>query len=140
MYFPTFFFLPIEDDSFISIKFGDNGVASWDKTSSSVTKVSLEQHCSLSWGGQTKVKDATIKGTDCNNSNKSVVEHAKPRGAVSMRWRKRIGQLLQVIRWKKSSNATNVGGGNNVNKVVEGVKVVRNNKGWIRTLKSKTKE
>ncbi|KMT00224.1 hypothetical protein BVRB_1g020370 [Beta vulgaris subsp. vulgaris] len=129
----------LEDESFISIKFGDNGVASWDKTSSRVSKVPLEE-CSLSWGGQTSVKDATIniKGSGSNNVNKSVVEHAKPRGA-SLRWRKRIGQLFQVIRWKKSSKANGGGGGNN--KVVEGVKVVRNNKyGWIRTLKGRTKE
>lgn len=130
-----------EDDSFISIKFGDNGVASWDKTSSKGSKVALEQHCSLSWGGQTAVKDATIKGSGSNNSNKSVVEHAKPR-AASLRWRKRIAQLLQVIRWKKSSkaNAGAGGGNNNSSKVVEGVKVVRNNKDWIRTSKSRTKE
>ncbi|XP_021851677.2 uncharacterized protein [Spinacia oleracea] len=129
-----------EDESFISIKFGDNGVASWDKTSNIVPQ---KQHSTLSWGSQTSVKDATIKGIDRNNNNKSVVERAKPRTAATLRWRKRIGQLLQVVRWKKSSNATNVGGGNNSSKVVvEGVKVVRNNnnKGWIKTLKRSTKE
>ncbi|CAO2834526.1 unnamed protein product [Amaranthus hypochondriacus] len=121
----------LEDESFISIKFGDNGVASWDKTSNTMSKVSL-QNCSLSWGGQTSVKDATIKGSACNYTNKSVVEHAKPKAAKSLRWRNRIGHLLQVIKWKKSTKP-NAGRVENdtlppstTSKVVEGVKVVRN--------------
>lgn len=105
-------------DSFISIKFEDNGVASWEKTKT--TKVPLQHYTNIPFS-----KEA--KGT------KSVVEHAKPRG--SLRWRKRIGHLFQLIRWKRSSktNACHVGS------KVEGVKVMR--KGWIRTLtKRKTKE
>ena len=97
-----------------------------------MSKVSL-QNCSLSWGGQTSVKDATIKGSACNYTNKSVVEHAKPKAAKSLRWQKRIGQLLHVIKWKKSTKA-NVGRvenntlppSNTTSKVVEGVKVIKN--------------
>ncbi|RVW17704.1 hypothetical protein CK203_071692 [Vitis vinifera] len=104
--------------SFISIKFEDNGVASWEKTTA--TKVPL-QHCT----NMPLSKEA--KGT------KSVVEHAKPR--ATLRWRKRIGHLFQLIRWKRSTKANVC----HVGSKVEGVKVMR--KGWIRTLtKRKTKE
>ncbi|XVF39333.1 hypothetical protein PTKIN_Ptkin01aG0026100 [Pterospermum kingtungense] len=103
-----------QEDSFISIKFEENGVASWEK--GTVSKVSLD-HCSMSWN-PTLTKEA----------NKSVIEHAKPRAAL--RWRKRIGHLFQLTRWKRSNKA-------NVCKV-EGVKVMR--KGWIRNLTKRTKE
>ncbi|KAA8538474.1 hypothetical protein F0562_027980 [Nyssa sinensis] len=109
-----------QEDSFISIKFEDNGVASWEKNT--VSKVSLE-HCNMSWN-QSLSKE--VKGT------KSVVEHAKPR--ASLRWRKRIGHLFQLIRWKRSSK----GNACHVSSKLEGVKV-RN--GWIRSLtKRRTKE
>ncbi|KAA8546405.1 hypothetical protein F0562_002856 [Nyssa sinensis] len=109
------------EDSFISIKFEDNGVASWEKNT--VSKVSVE-HCTMPWNDQKLSKEA--KGT------KSVVEHAKPRG--SLRWRKRIGHFFQLIRWKRTSkgNVCHVGS------KLEGVKV-RN--GWIRSLtKRRTKQ
>lgn len=110
-FFP--FFSPFAD-SFISIKFEDDGVASWEKTKAKKAPV---QDCT------NKPLRKETKGT------KSVVEHSKPRG--TLRWRKRIGHLFQLIRWKRSSKA-------NVCHV-EGVKVMR--KGWIRTLtKRKTKE
>lgn len=96
-------------DSFISIKFEENGVGSWDK--GTVSKVSLE-HCSMSWN---PIKD----------TNKSVIEHAKP--GASLRWRKRIGHLFQLMRWKRSSK-------------VEGVKVMRRKGWWIRSLTKWTKE
>ncbi|XP_021284682.1 uncharacterized protein LOC110416878 [Herrania umbratica] len=114
-----------QEDSFISIKFEDNGVASWEK--GTVSKVSLE-HCSMSWN-PTMTKEITKEPKE---TNKSVVEHAKPR--ASLRWRKRIGHLFQLIRWKRSSkgNVCHMGS------KVEGVKVMR--KGWIRTLTKRTKE
>lgn len=112
------------EDSFISIKFEDNGVASWEK--GTVSKVSLD-HCSVSWNNinnnnnnSTMAKEPIQKEKEIN---KSVIEHAKQRGAT-LRWRKRIGHLLQLVRWKARSNAKgNVDAG--------GVKV---RKGWIRTL------
>ncbi|KAL2503573.1 hypothetical protein Adt_19194 [Abeliophyllum distichum] len=79
-----------QEESFISIKFEDNGVASWDK-------------------GTTK-------------KIKSVVEQAKPRSTLM--WRKRIGYLFQLSRWRRSSK-------HNVGTKIEGAKV---RYGWIRTL------
>uniref|UniRef100_A0A5B6Z6U5 Uncharacterized protein n=1 Tax=Davidia involucrata TaxID=16924 RepID=A0A5B6Z6U5_DAVIN len=102
--------LDVQEDSFISMKFEENGVASWEKNT--VSKVSDLEHCKMSWD-QSLSED---KGT------KSVVEHAKPRG--SLRWRKRMGHLFQLIRWKRTSKG-------NVGSKLEGVKV-RN--GWIRFL------
>lgn len=90
-------------ESFISIKFEENGVASWEKSTVS-KKVS-------SWNHQNK------------DNNKSVIEHGKSRD--TFRWRKRIGHMLQLIRWKKSGGVCHVG------TKVEGVKV---RKGWMRTL------
>ncbi|KAG5067553.1 hypothetical protein JHK86_011284 [Glycine max] len=89
-------------ESFISIMFEENGVASWEKSTVS-KKVS-------SWNHQ-------------NKENKRVIEHGKSRD--TFRWRKRIGHMLQLIRWKKSGGVCHVG------TKVEGVKV---RKGWMRTL------
>ncbi|KAK8984856.1 hypothetical protein V6N11_020169 [Hibiscus sabdariffa] len=105
-----------QEDSFISIKFEENGVGSWEK--GTVSKVSLK-HCNMSWNPtMTKGMEVT------KETNKSVIEHAKPR--ASLRWRKRIGHLFQLMRWKRSSK-------------VDGVNVMRR-KGWIRTLTKWTKE
>ncbi|KAH1113108.1 hypothetical protein AAZX31_04G230000 [Glycine max] len=93
---------PTPEESFISIKFEENGVASWEKSTVS-KKVS-------SWNHQ-------------NKENKRVIEHGKSRD--TFRWRKRIGHMLQLIRWKKSGGVCHVG------TKVEGVKV---RKGWMRTL------
>ncbi|XWS21621.1 hypothetical protein CRYUN_Cryun30bG0070100 [Craigia yunnanensis] len=114
-----------QEDSFISIKFEKNGVASWEK--GTVSKGSLE-HCSMSWN-PTLTKEITKEQKE---ADKSVIEHAKPR--ASLRWRKRIGHLFQLIRWKRSSKANVCHMGSKV----EGVKVMR--KGWIRTLTKRTKE
>ncbi|WVZ18410.1 hypothetical protein V8G54_005732 [Vigna mungo] len=88
---------PSPEESFISIKFEENGVASWEKSRVS-KKVSLEK---------------------CNRE-KSVIEHGKSREAF--RWRKRIGHMFQLIRWKKSGGVCHV----------EGVKVRKGS--WMRTL------
>lgn len=102
-------------DSFISIKFEDNGVASWDKG-----EICKMPQCESN-------EEATTKKI------KSVVEHAKPRGGL--RWRRRIGQLFQLIRWKRSSKGNTC----HVGTKVEGAKVVKY--GWMRTLtKRRTRE
>ncbi|KAK8649159.1 hypothetical protein V6N13_129893 [Hibiscus sabdariffa] len=107
------------EDSFISIKFEENGVGSWEK--GTVSKVSVE-HCNMSWNMEVT-----------KETNKSVIEHAKPR--ASLRWRKRIGHLFELVRWKRSSkgNVCHMGS------KVDGGKVMRR-KGWIRTLTKWTKE
>jgi len=56
---------------------------------------------------------------------KSVVEHVKPRG--TLRWQKRIGQLLQLARWKRSSKA-------DAAHVGPAGKVEGRRRGWIRSL------
>lgn len=102
-------------DSFISIKFEENGAGSWEK-STVLPKMSLE-HCNMA------LKQSLSKGGD--EGVKAVIEHPKPRGSV--RWRKRIGDIFQLIRWKKTSkgNAYHVG----------------TRHGWIRSLtKRRSKE
>ncbi|KAL8485616.1 hypothetical protein ACS0TY_027780 [Phlomoides rotata] len=104
---------PCSQDSFISIKFEDNGVASWDK--GKISKMSHDEQCEMS-----------------SMKMKTVIEHAKPRTA--MRWRRRIGHLFQLSKWKRSSkgNVCHVG------TKLEGAKVKY---GWIRSLtKRRTKE
>lgn len=116
------------EDSFISIKFENNiGVGSWEKGGAgTVSKVSLE-HCNFSW-------NHSLVNNEPKGSTKTVIEHVKPR-ASTLRWRKRIGHLFQLSRWKRS----NKGSVCHVGSKLEGVKV-RNN-GWIRTLtKRRTKE
>ncbi|KAL8141219.1 hypothetical protein V2J09_007240 [Rumex salicifolius] len=98
------------EDSFISIKFEDNGVASWDKTKHNFTNTKPTGF------------------TDPKKPTNSVVEHLKtPRG--TLRWRKRIGHLLQLVKWKKSNH------GNGGTTHVDGVKGVVNARrnGWIKT-------
>ncbi|KAK6939879.1 Protein OCTOPUS-like, partial [Dillenia turbinata] len=103
------------EDSFISIKFEENGVASWEK--SAVSKASLENCNKKPWNLTEDTNDT--KGTKC------VIEHPRPR--ASLRWRKRIGHLFHLIRWKRSSKANAC----HVSSKVEGLKV---GKGWIKTL------
>ncbi|KAL3641263.1 hypothetical protein CASFOL_016231 [Castilleja foliolosa] len=108
-----------QEDSFISIKFEDNGVGSWDKDN--ISKISNDHQINNSLDNANKI-------------NKSVVERAKPRG--KLRWRKRIGHLLQLIKWKRS--ATSKGNMCQVGTKLEGTKVKG---GWIRILtKRRTKE
>ncbi|KAH6789103.1 hypothetical protein C2S51_004109 [Perilla frutescens var. frutescens] len=75
---------PSPDDSFISIKFEDNGVASWEK--GKFSEISHDQQCGMSSNDSKK---------------KSLVEQSKPRG--TLRWRRRIGHLFQLIRLKRSN-------------------------------------
>ncbi|XP_022991063.1 uncharacterized protein LOC111487768 [Cucurbita maxima] len=99
-----------QEDSFISINFGKNGVGSWEQNK--VSEVFLEKNCSLSWNHHL---------TKDSKQTKTVIEHGKPR--ASLRWRKRIGNLFQLIRRKRPNKGTVCH--------VEGVKT---RKGWIRTL------
>ncbi|KAL0360241.1 UNVERIFIED_CONTAM: Long chain acyl-CoA synthetase 9, chloroplastic [Sesamum radiatum] len=110
-----------QEDSFISIKFEENGVASWDKVK---PPNAHDQQCEMSnWDQCNWDKAKKIK---------SVVEHAKPR--ATLRWRRRIGHLFQLIRWKRSSKSNMC----HVGTKLEGGKVKY---GWIRTLtKRRTKE
>ncbi|ERN08615.1 hypothetical protein AMTRI_Chr11g98760 [Amborella trichopoda] len=73
------------DDSYISIKFEGNGLATWD-------------HKVDSWEG---VKASSLSHQKESVGPKSVVEHGKTRG--NLRWRKRIAHLFQLTRWKRSS-------------------------------------
>ncbi|XP_043722849.1 uncharacterized protein LOC122669988 [Telopea speciosissima] len=108
------------EDSFISIRFEDNGIASWDKgTNNSKVPPPLGALTNMDYSTQNLKKEPRVV--------KSVVEHAKPQ--AMMRWRKRIGHLCQLIRWKRSSKAINVCHG--TGSKVEGVKV---SKGWIKVL------
>ncbi|KAL3845528.1 hypothetical protein ACJIZ3_002931 [Penstemon smallii] len=113
-----------QEDSFISIKFEDNGVASWDKEK--ISKIPLDQHyCETSknesWDKAKKIK--------------SVIEHAKPR--ATLRWRRRMGHLFQLIRWKRSSK----GNMSHVGTKLEGAKAKQVKYGWIRAMtKTRTKE
>ncbi|XP_030545220.1 uncharacterized protein LOC115751446 [Rhodamnia argentea] len=122
---------PSPEDSFISIKFEDNGLASWEKNTAS--KASFD-NCKASWTHSTSKKTlATAPATRESTNTKSVIEHVKPR-AASLRWRKRIGHLFQLVRWKRSSKGSVC----HVGTKVEGVKV---RSGWMRTLtKRRTKE
>ncbi|XP_047940338.1 uncharacterized protein LOC125204855 [Salvia hispanica] len=73
---------PSPEDSFISIKFEENGVASWDKGKTS--KIAHDEKY-------------------CDEKFKSVVEHTKPR--MSLRWRRRIGHLFHLIKRKRPAKA-----------------------------------
>ncbi|KAM0886249.1 hypothetical protein ACQ4PT_029814 [Festuca glaucescens] len=72
------------DDSFISIKFEDNGKATWVDTQNQ----------------KPTMADAAAKSAAMATT--AVVEHAKRGGAT--RWRKQVvGRLLQLARWKRAS-------------------------------------
>ncbi|KAG5245905.1 transcriptional regulatory protein [Salix suchowensis] len=115
-----------QEDSFISIKFEDNGAASWEK--GTVSKVFIDP-CSNPWN-QNLNKEAK-QDRDITETT-SVIEQAKPH--ASLRWRRGIGHMFQLIRWKRS----NKGHMCHVGTKVEGVKVRTS---WIRSLrKRRTKE
>ncbi|XP_066346422.1 uncharacterized protein [Miscanthus floridulus] len=94
------------DDSFISIKFEDNGKATWDsqsqhKASAAVTEAEAE-------AGKPAAAPATRSSS--SSTVAVAVEHVK-RGGVT-RWRKQVvGRLLQLARWRRSSAAAKAGGG-----------------------------
>ncbi|KAE9587189.1 hypothetical protein Lalb_Chr23g0271011 [Lupinus albus] len=102
---------PTPEESFISIKFEENGVASWEKSTIS-NKVSIEN---CKWNN------------DQSKKNKSVIEHGKSRDIY--RWRKRIGHMFHLIRWNNTSGLCHV-----TNKA-EGVKGRKSN--LMRTITKK---
>lgn len=102
-------------DSFISIKFGDNGRTSWDKGRSS-------------WASSDIFELPTKQslGKDIKVTKSCMVEHAKSR-TPNLRWRKRIGHILQLVRWRRSNKGSVV----HIGTKVEGGKV---RKGWIKPI------
>lgn len=76
------------DDSFISIKFEDNGKATWVDSQDQKAAAKL-------------VREAPAAAT--TKTTALVVEQASRRGGVT-RWRKQVvGRLLQLARWKRAS-------------------------------------
>ncbi|KAK9167576.1 hypothetical protein Scep_002767 [Stephania cephalantha] len=108
-----------QEDSFISIKFEDNGIASWDKGNKSFN------HNFMKMNKEKIISNNINKDEHDQENTKSVVEHVKPQSAL--RWRKRIGQLFQIVRRKRSNKASV----SHIGSKAGGVKV-RN--GWIRNL------
>ncbi|XP_051129444.1 uncharacterized protein LOC127250295 [Andrographis paniculata] len=103
------------EDSFISIKFEDNGVASWGRESK---KRPHDLQCDMS----------LRKSWGIAKNAKGVVEHAKPR--VLPRWRRRIGHLFHAVRRKRSSKG-------NVCHVGTKLEATRVKYGWVKTLAKK---
>ncbi|CAH8354585.1 unnamed protein product [Eruca vesicaria subsp. sativa] len=105
-----------QEDSFISIKFENDGNASWErKTVSELCVDNTNSTCN-------KEKQSLI------TSSTSIVEHHSVKS--SLRWRKRIGHLFHVIKlrsgWSTSSRHV-------ASSKVEGTKVRK--QGWmVRTL------
>ncbi|KFK44288.1 hypothetical protein AALP_AA1G238700 [Arabis alpina] len=115
-----------QEDSFISIKFEDDGNASWEKKAV-VSKVCVDNN--------TNSRTCTKEQSPITSTT-SIVEHNSAKS--SLRWRKRIGHLFHVIKLRSgSSTSCHVasskvdGGGANVRK-----------QGWmVRTLtRRKTKK
>ncbi|KAL6504882.1 hypothetical protein OROHE_023640 [Orobanche hederae] len=87
--------------AFISIKFEDNGIASWDKGSKVSKQVSsFDQQC--------EVPCRREKGNINAKKIKSVLEHSKPRAAAAVRWRRRVGHLLRLIFRLKNSTKSQI--------------------------------
>ncbi|KAG8066830.1 hypothetical protein GUJ93_ZPchr0004g39200 [Zizania palustris] len=113
------------DDSFISIKFEDNGKATWDSH-----QLKAAAAAAAAPPVATKVdidKAATVT---------AVVEHVK-RGGVT-RWRKLVvGRLLQLARWKRSGKAGSAAAcqlGLDGKKAAERSKGRGRGRSWIRSL------
>ncbi|KAL6844243.1 hypothetical protein ACP4OV_025916 [Aristida adscensionis] len=83
------------DDSFISIKFEDNGKATWDKPSN------IAKAKPAAPDQTEKAAPAPVRSSS-SSTTVVVAEHVK-RGGVT-RWRKQVvGRLLQLARWRRSS-------------------------------------
>ncbi|KAL9668020.1 hypothetical protein QQ045_002392 [Rhodiola kirilowii] len=75
-----------QEDSFISIKFEENGVAIWDKDNTSDNN-----------------QITTNESSDIYKSNNTtVIGHTRQRGGA-LRWRKRIGHIFDLIRWRNNT-------------------------------------
>ncbi|CAN8291973.1 unnamed protein product [Cochlearia groenlandica] len=102
-----------QEDSFISIKFYDNGNASWEKkTVSNICVDNINSKCN-------KIQQSP---------KTSIVEHNNAKS--SLRWRKRIGHLFHVIKLRSGSSASSC---HVASSKAEGAKVRK--QGWmVRTL------
>lgn len=110
------FYFYICSDSFISIKFEDDGNASWEKKT--VSKVCVDNTNSTCNKQQSPI-----------TSNTSIVEHNSAKS--SLRWRKRIGHLFHVIKLRSGSSTSSCHVASS--KVEAGAKVRK--QGWmVRTL------
>ncbi|XP_073003523.1 uncharacterized protein [Typha latifolia] len=106
------------EDSFISIKFEENGNASWDKKKATSNNPSSNAAIATTAGiGRKEVR--------------IVVEHAK-RGQGVLRWRRKIGHLLQMASWKRSNKAATCHAG--LGGKVEGAGIKGIRRGWMRSL------
>lgn len=107
-------------DSFISIKFENDGNASWEKKAV-VTKVCVDN--------KNNTTNSTCKKQQSPiTSNTSIVEHNSAKS--SLRWRKRIGHLFHVIKLRSGSSTSSC---HVAPSKVEGAKVRK--QGWmVRTL------
>ncbi|KAF0895592.1 hypothetical protein E2562_013902 [Oryza meyeriana var. granulata] len=113
------------DDSFISIKFEDNGKATWDSQKAKAAAGDAPPPTVAAKKIDTDKQAATVT---------AVVEHVK-RGGVT-RWRKQVvGRLLQLARWKRSGKA---GGSAACQLGLDCKKTAERSKGrgrsWIRSL------
>ena len=102
-------------DSFISIKFGNDGNASWEKKT--VSKVCVDNNTNSTC----KTQQSPIT---------SIVEHNSAKS--TLKWRKRIGHLFHVIKLRSGSSTSSCHVASSSSKV-EGTKVRK--QGWmVRTL------
>ncbi|KAF7019817.1 unnamed protein product [Triticum aestivum] len=109
------------DDSFISIKFEDNGKATWVDSQQTSLKPVREAPAAAAAAATTKTTKTTAL----------VVEQASRRGGVT-RWRKQVvGRLLQLARWKRASGkqSSSSAAADQRSKVRGG-----GGRGWIRSL------
>ncbi|XP_028757525.1 LOW QUALITY PROTEIN: uncharacterized protein LOC114716661 [Neltuma alba] len=77
---------PSPEESFISIKFEKNGMASWEKNSTTTTTTTESKN---------KVPLETTR---------SVIEHGKSRD--TLRWRRKIGHIFHLMRWKRPTKSS----------------------------------
>ncbi|WVZ87798.1 hypothetical protein U9M48_034380 [Paspalum notatum var. saurae] len=121
------------DDSFISIKFEDNGKATWDSHKQQQVVIATTTTNTKSKTKQQQQQAPATRSSSSSTVVMMVPEHAK-RGGVT-RWRKQVvGRLLQLARWKRSkggaATASHVGLDG---KKQDGSKA-RGRPGWIRSL------
>ncbi|KAI3960321.1 hypothetical protein MKW98_017045 [Papaver atlanticum] len=149
-----------QEDSFISIKFEDNGNASWVKDSAEHCKPHSSATATVTEPFNTKKIMHNVSTTtenmkkkkkkmDTDNRITSIVEHhggptGSDGGAGMLRWRKRVGQVLfQLVRLKKSTMMES--GCQDICSSNEGKKnssssntlKIRNKKNWIKTMTKK---
>ncbi|MCL7029878.1 hypothetical protein MKW94_028642 [Papaver nudicaule] len=153
-----------EEESFISIKFEEDGNASWVKDSkeyskphSSATaatepeplKANKIVHNVNTATTAEKMKKNKKKKMDSTNNNSrnitSIVEHhsgttGSDGGAGMLRWRKRVGQVLfQLVRLKKSTMESSCQDSSNKGKSGNALKT-RNKRSWIKPMTRKARE